>query len=55
MDKISALIYKHRLLNYPEGQDINAVEYIFRYQEQDNPNQVCKLSKTYQLYVTNLQ
>jgi hypothetical protein len=40
-DKIDALIYKQRVLNYPFGQDIAAVEYEYRIKQQNSNDPVC--------------
>ena len=40
-DKIDALIYKQRILNYPYGQEIAAVDYEFRVKHQNKDDQVC--------------
>jgi hypothetical protein len=40
MDKISALIYKQRLLSYPEGQDIAGVEHEYHTRHLGNPDAV---------------
>lgn len=40
-DKITALIYKQRLLNYPDGQSITGVEFEYHRHHKDNPNAVC--------------
>ncbi|KAF2809704.1 uncharacterized protein BDZ99DRAFT_387971, partial [Mytilinidion resinicola] len=38
MDKVSVLIYKQRLLSYPEGQDIAGVEHEFKTRHLGNPD-----------------
>jgi hypothetical protein len=45
-DKISSLIYRHRLLMYPHGQDINGVEWRWNYDEQRAEKQVADKFQT---------
>lgn len=40
LDKIEALIMKHRALIYPYGQDIAAVEYEYRMRHKDREDAV---------------
>ena len=40
MDKVSVLIQKQRILNYPQGQDIAGIEYEYRTKHRNNPNAV---------------
>lgn len=46
-DKISALIYKQRLLNYPDGQSIAGVEFEYHRHHKDKPEAVGNIFQIY--------